>query len=482
MKLTEYVGYDGLGLAELVRTREVTSSELAEVASRAIAAVNPEICAVVEVYDDRIESIREPSLGNGRFGGVPFLIKDDGSFEAGRKCEQGSRLLRDNVSSDDAFFIELVRASGLNNIGRTNVPEFCIANTTENVLYGNTSNPWRLGYSAGGSSGGAAAAVVAGLVPIAHGSDSGGSIRTPASLCGCVGLKPSRGRVSLGPQAAEETWGMSTHLVETRTVRDTAAMLDQLGAPQPGDPFVIRQPDRPYLEYVGAPTGTLRIAFSVDSLMLDHPVNPETAVAVRHAAILLEEMGHSVVEAAPPYQIEQAIGHCRNVYRFGFARSVEALAEVKSTTVGPDNLEPCTLAIYESSKKMGSHVIIDALSYYNEVRRGFGRFFEQFDIWLTPTTAQPAEPWGRYGQNLEGVSAEEYSVLADSVVQFCIPYNVTGFPSISLPLFETSDALPIGIQLGTRHGEEETLIRLASTLEEARPWIGRVPPIHASRY
>jgi amidase len=274
---------------------------------------------------------------------------------------------------------------------------------------------------------------------------------------------------------------MSTKLVESRTMRDTAAVLDCLGRPQPGDPFVIKQPIRPYLEELDAPTKPVRVAFSARPLMLDRPVNPETVAALERTAALLEGMGHTVIEATPVFDVNEAILHSPNVYFVGFARYVDSLAEEMRREVGTETLEPCTLAIYEASKKIDAHAMIDAFSYYNTVRREFGRFFERHDIWLTPTTAQPSEPWGNYGQDLEGLSSEEYMAHIDAAVQFCVPYNITGFPSISMPLEETSDALPIGIQLGARHGEEDLLIRMGRDLEQALPWRKRIPPVHVSR-
>lgn len=480
MNLSEYASYDGLGLAGLVKNGDVSPRELAATAFQAIEKMNPVLNAVVETYDDRISSLDEGSLGPGLFRGVPFLIKDVGNYEAGRKCEQGSRLLQGYVAAHDSFFIQQLRACGLNNIGRTNVPEFCIAGTTENVLYGNTSNPWRIGYSAGGSSGGAAAAVAAGIVPMAHGSDIGGSIRIPAAYCGGVGMKPSRGRISFGPLQDERGWGMATMLGQTRTVRDTAALLDCFGQPQPGDPFIIKQPSRAYLDEVGAPVGKLRIAFSTTPLAPDWPVESETVAATEHTAKILEGQGHIVVEDAPPFDFEGLLRHFNVVWFFGFDRVLENLASELGRDIGPDTLEPCTLDIYHHAKTIDPYDLFAAFAFFNSVRRDFGQFFQQYDVWLTPTTSRPAEPWGLYNQSLTGMSVEGRSRIAESNYQFCSLYNLTGLPSISLPLFATSNHLPIGIQLGARHGEEELLIRVASALEESNPWIDRTPPLHVS--
>jgi len=482
MKLSEYAGFDGLGLAELVQRGEVSPIELAMCANQAIEKVNPHINAVVERYPDKIESLDTHSLKPGPFHGVPFLIKDIGNLEAGRLCEQGSRLLAGFTPEEDSYLYKLIRNSGVNNIGRSNVPEFCIASTTENALYGDTSTPWRKGYSAGGSSGGAAAAVASGMVPIAHGSDIGGSIRIPAAHCGVVGLKPSRGRVSYGPQADERGFGMAANMVQTRSIRDMASMLDCLGKPQPGDPFVIKQPQRPYREEMASPAGKLNIAFSTEPLMKGVPVDPEIKEAVEATAILLESMGHNVERAAPNYNPQDALIHCPNLWFMGFDRYMDAMAEMMGRKVGSDTLEPCTLELYKKAKSLDPFTLFEGFDYANKVRRDFGEHFSKYDVWLTPTTAKVTEPMGKYGQSLTGYSTEEYFQLSEGMVQFCVPYNITGLPAISLPLFETRDGLPIGVQLGARHGEEEVLIRLSAVLEEALPWKGRVPDIHASHY
>src|SRR6266850_5801769 len=246
MNIDEYAKYDALGLAELVSRKRVSPKELAETAARAMAAINPAINAVVETYPDRIDSLDEKTLGDGPFRGVPFLMKDVFGHEAGRRIEFGSRLCRGMIAQADTHLCELFRASGLNILGRSAAPEYSMSGTTESILFGNTSTPWRHGYSAGGSTGGGMAAVVAGMVPMAHGSDIAGSIRIPASHCGGVGLKPSRGRISFGPMVDENGYGLGQSFVQTKTVRDAAAMLDCLAVPQIGDPFLIPRPAASY--------------------------------------------------------------------------------------------------------------------------------------------------------------------------------------------------------------------------------------------
>src|SRR5262249_16510461 len=245
MNLAEYAGFDALGLAELVAKRQVSAKELANAALAAKEKADPKLNAVVETYPDRIAGLNEASLGSGPFRGVPFLIKDVFGHEQGRRIEFGSRLCRGMTVETSTYFLELLKRSGVNILGRSAAPEYSMSATTESVMFGNTSNPWKHGYSAGGSSGGAQAAVSTGIVPLAHGSDIGGSIRIPASWCGGVGLKPSRMRVSSGPVVDEGGWGYSMNLVQAKSVRDVAAMLDCVSVPQPGDPFVIPKPDEP---------------------------------------------------------------------------------------------------------------------------------------------------------------------------------------------------------------------------------------------
>ena len=482
MHLSEYANCDATALAGLIAKGEVSAKEVALCARQAIEKVNPEINAVIETYQDRIEELDDSQLATGPLHGVPFLIKDTGNNEAGRKCERGSRLLEGFSPSKDSHLMQLIRQSGLNTLGRTNVPEFCVAGTTENALYGNTATPWRKGYSAGGSSGGAAAAVAAGIVPLAHGSDIAGSIRIPASLCGGVGLKPSRGRVSYGPGLAEGGHGMAQNLVQSRTVRDTALALDCLSIPQPGDPFLIQQPSRLFVEDARGGSRPLRIAYWNQKLLTEMDVHPEVATEVETAAKQLESMGHRLEEARPEYDSDVVLEHFLAVWFVGYDKYFEALAQAAGRELDTTTLEPMTLQIYQAAREMNPLLLLDALDYWNKVRRNFGDFFSRYDIWLTPTTAMPSEPWGKYNQSIADstLDAISYVRLTEKPVQFCMPYNVTGFPAISLPLSQTSDNLPIGIQLGAAHCQEAMLLQLAADLEQAMPWHKRIPPLHVS--
>lgn len=479
MNLNEYAAYDGLGLAELVRRRDISPRELAQTAKQAIDAANPVIKAVVETYPDRIDSLDEADIADGPFCGVPFLIKDVTGHEKGRKIEFGSRLCEGMIAEFDTNLFKLLKASGLNVIGRSNAPEYSIAGSAENMLYGNTSTPWRAGYAAGGSTGGGAAAVSAGMVPLAHGSDIGGSIRLPAAWCGGVGLKPSRGRISFGPVLDEGGFGLAMNFVQSRTMRDTAAMLDCLSKPQPGDPFVIARPADSYLDCVYRRPAPLRIAWTTKPLM-DTPVEPEIAAATEATARLLADLGHHVEEADLPFDGEQAAREMAHFWFFGFHQRLDGFARKMQRTIGAHTLEPVVLEIYRHAQRMDPYRFLDALAWINRARRDIGEFFTAYDLLLSPTTATLPPVHGVLGLNHEGFDPVEYYAYGDRPVQYSFPFNVAGAPAISLPLALHSNGLPIGIQLAGRPAEDHVVIAVAAALEEAMPWRDRLPPLHVS--
>ena len=481
MKIAEYAAYDALGLAELVARKDVSPKELAATAAAAIEAINPELNAVVETYADRIDRLDERKLGPGPFRGVPFLMKDVFGHEAGRKIEFGSRLCRGMVAQQDTHYCELVRASGVNILGRSAAPEYSMSGTTEGALYGHTCTPWRAGYSAGGSTGGGMAAVIAGIVPIAHGSDIGGSIRIPASYCGGVGLKPSRGRVSFGPTLDENGYGLAQNFVQVKTVRDAAAMLDCLAVPQPGDPFVIPQPEAPYAELIRSKPPRLRIGWSTDGLM-GMETDGEVRAAIANAAHVLAGMGHDVSEESPQFGGLDAMRSMMDVWFFGFDLRLAGYARRTGREPSPETLEPVTFAIYEHAKRMKPEQFINAMAAINATRRKLGAYFTRYDVWLSPTTTRVSEPWGHYNLGRTDVTFED---IAEKVYrgtcQFTLPHNIMGTPAISLPLAMHSAGLPIGVQLGARPAGEHVILQLAAALEEALPWKDRMPPLHVSR-
>jgi amidase len=481
MNLAEYASYDALGLAELVAKKQVSPKELAQTAVAAKNKVDPTVKAVVELYPDRIEGLDEKALGNGPFRGVPTLIKDVFGHEKGRTIEFGSRLCAGMKVEVDTHFAELLRASGVNILGRSAAPEYSMSSTTESALFGNTSNPWKQGYSAGGSTGGGQAAVTAGIVPIAHGSDIGGSIRIPASWCGGVGLKPSRMRISSGPIFDEGGWGWSMNFVQTKTVRDAAAMLDCLAIPQPGDPFVIPKPDETYASLARKAPGKLKVGIVLDELV-GMKVDPEVAKSVEAAAEALAGLGHSVERAKADMGGRDALVAAFDIFFFGFDARLEGYAKRSGHKIGLETLEPVILYVYEAAKQITPARFMAATGVANMARRKLGAFYSKYDIWLSPTTSRVSEPWGRY--NLSRQVNGWQGMIDDLFVppcQYTVPHNLMGTPAMSLPLAMHSSGVPIGVQIAAKPAADHLVLQVAAQLEQAMPWKDRTPPLHVSK-
>jgi amidase len=378
------------------------------------------------------------------------------------------------------YFVDMLKAAGVNILGRSAAPEYSMSATTESTLYGNTSNPWKQGYSAGGSTGGGQAAVIAGIAPIAHGSDIGGSIRIPASWCGGVGLKPSRMRVSVGPVIDEGGWGYAMNFVQTKTVRDAAAMLDCLSIPQAGDPFIIPRPDEPYATLAARAPRKLRVGIVLDEL-LGIGVDAEVAGAVEAAGKALAGMGHSVEPAKVELDGEAMVRATTDIFFFGFDSRLDGYARRSGRKVGPDTLEPVILSVYEAAREITPERFIAAHGAANATRRRLGQFFTKHDIWLSPTTARVAEPWGRYHLSKPGVGWHNLiEELFAAPIQYTIPHNVMGTPAMSLPLAMHSTGVPIGVQIAAKPAAEHLLLQVATALEAALPWRDRVPPLHVT--
>ena len=481
MNLTEYSSYDGVALADLVRRREVSPKELAHLFVEAVEKVNPKINAVIEVYSDRIEELDNRAISTGPFAGVPFLMKDVGAGEGGRHQESGSRFMKGHVADKDSFLTAFFKKAGLTLLGRTTTPEFALGVSTESELMGATRNPWNLETMAGGSSGGSAASIAAGIVPMAHGSDNGGSIRIPASACGLVGLKPSRGRVTLGPDIGELFSGMLQEFVITRTVRDTALMLDMVSEPAPGDPFIITQPIRPYAQEVNAPVGHLRIAWTTDSWQPGVSVDSEVVRCVEQVVSECERGGHELVEASPVFDYEEYLHAVCVAWAFGLYAGMDMFAAGMGRKISEETIEPLMLSFYEYSKGLSAADMFMTEFVLNNFRRTFGKFFEQYDMLLTPTLVKLPEPLGKYTKMRTDIDYIGYMRLCDEIRVHTPAANVTGQPAITLPLGHSQSGLPIGVQFMARFGEEGALIRLASSLEQEMPWSNRIPPVHASR-
>ena len=479
ISLRDYTAHDGLGLAELVARKEVTPDELAAAAFEAVAKVNPRINAVLHTIPKEAATEIRAGLPRGPFTGVPFLIKEIVLHAKGVRCEMGSKLAQGYVPDADTELMARFRRAGLVLAGTTQTPEFGYNPTTETRAFGPVHNPWDLGRSPGGSSGGSGAAVAAGIVPVAHANDGGGSIRIPASCNGLVGLKPSRDRIPSGPDYGDLLCGLACEFALTRSVRDAAALLDAVAGPDPGAPGHPVPPARPYRELIGTPPGRLRIAWTATPAS-GAKVDPECEKAVHETVRLLEGLGHTLIEDRPRYDWDSFLENVNVIWgAFGVA-SIDFAAAMTGRKPGPDNLEAVTLASYEDGKRYSAIDLLNAMTHCNVVSRQVGAFFEKVDVLVTPTIARLPAPLGELNQNREGMTAMEWTRQIFSYVPFTPVFNVTGQPAISLPLHWSAGGLPVGVQIAGRFGDEATLLCLAAQLEQARPWAARRPPIHAA--
>jgi amidase len=475
--VTEYASFDAIGLAELVAKGEVSPAELQAAAHEAAQAVNPQINAIVETW----QADDEPAPGSTPLAGVPFLIKDIGVSMAGRRMELGSRLAAGNVSGADSFLMRRLRRAGLVTFGRTTTPEMAYSNTTEPVLYGATRNPWDLERSAGGSSGGAGAAVAAGVVPIAHATDAAGSIRIPASCNGLFGLKPTRGRVSAGPYADEIFNGLAVHGSVSRTVRDSAALLDQIRGPEPGDPYFAQEPPRPYAEEVTRHPGSLRIGVLTQAWG-GHRTTAPVAGAVSRTAHLLESLGHRVEEVKVDLGAdwEEFVLASAHQWTANLTASIDELATATGRPIDSSTLEPPILASYHYGQRVSGAQFVTALAIRNRIARSLARYFDAHDLLLTPTLPELPVPLGTHAEAADELDGLGWLRRLFDLSPFTAAFNVAGTPAMSVPM--TADAgtgLPIGMQFAAGYGHEGRLFRLAGQLEQASPWSGRTPTVWA---
>jgi amidase len=467
---------DATAQANLVRSGEVSAAELLDAAIERITVLNPTINAVVMEWFDHARSTVAAGLPAGPFTGVPFLLKDFVAPYAGQTESNGNARLKELAitSPVDSTLVARLRAAGLVTAGRTNSPEFAALPTTEPIAWGPTRNPWSLGHSTGGSSGGAAAAVAAGMVPIAQASDGSGSIRIPAALCGLVGLKPSRGRISAGPFADES--GPAVFLGVSRTVRDTAALLDAVHGPGVGDLVVAAPPTRPYVDELAADPRPLRIGV-LDRAPSGVTVHPELVAAVDGTARLLESLGHHVERSYPPALVETDIDDRSPV---GIAAtsamlySLAGLARALGRELTPADMEPLNWVRYLRLREMRAAELLQAQGAATQFRRRVLQWWaDGFDLLLTPTTAAPAAPLGTF----DGESEEAAGPLGNPYIAFTRAFNVTGQPAISLPAGRSTHGVPIGVQLAADHGREDVLLAVGAQVERARPWSDEIPPV-----
>lgn len=462
MRFDEYRRHDALGLAQLVARREVSPGELMATAMARLEEVNPKINAVTQTFTPR-------GGGEGPFAGVPFLLKDLGAQLSGTPTTGGSALFKDAVAGQDSAIVRAYLAAGLAIFGKTNTPEFGLMPVTEPALFGPSRNPWDLTRTPGGSSGGASAAVAAGIVPAAHASDGGGSIRVPAHACGLFGMKPSRGRVSFAPLG--EGWGGASmqHAV-TRSVRDSAALLDVVSRPQAGDPYFLAPPERPFVEEVGREPGRLRIAFTTQGIAAPS-IDAECEAAVRDAAQLCATLGHEVEEAAIPGDLQALARAAGQVIAASTAAMLDAEAERRGRPIEAHELEPGTFAMYRSTVVSGP-AYVRAIQTIHAVSRQVAALFERFDVLLLSTAGSPAVPVGWLMEDPRAFRERLFAFMSNTQL-----FNNTGQPAMSVPLAWSREGLPIGLQFVAPMGEEARLFRLAGQLEQARPWFERVPAL-----
>lgn len=490
--MDSYPSFDATALAELVRSGAATPAELLEAARRRAAEVNPVINAIVADVEPAPSAVHDAV-----FAGVPFLVKDLHQDVAGYPTSNGSRSMAAVTAAEHATVVQRWLDAGLAIFGKTNTPEFGAKGITEPELFGPARNPWNTGHTPGGSSGGAAAAVAAGIVPCAGASDGGGSIRIPASACGLVGLKASRGVIPAGPGHGEYLGGTATDGVISRSVRDTAAMLDVLTGPTPVAPYLPAQPHSSYAAEVGQPPGRLRIGFCTASSINAHP-HPEAVSAVDGAAQLLADLGHEVEQLSKPPVDDAALA--KDFLTTWFVYCTYQLDEAKAVSSADDSAFELDTRLMAALGRATKPVdLIRALERRHEHVRRLAHFHQTYDLLLTPTTATPPPRIGafdlppavRTAQRMllsaRAAGLLRLTPIVDKIVNDnlgWVPYtqlaNLTGRPAVSVPLHWTPDGLPIGVQFVGRLGAEGQLIRLASQLEQARPWFERRPTLTAS--
>jgi amidase len=492
---SEYSRYDALELGRMIQAREVSPLELVESVIESIERLNPVLNSVVCRLDDDARRAAQGPLPKGPLSGVPMLLKDLLSPYAGKPFTSGSRLYANYIPDTDAELVRRYKAAGLIITGKTNTPEFGILPVTEPELFGACRNPWNVDRTPGGSSGGAAASVAAGIVPVAHGGDGGGSIRIPAACCGLFGLKPTRGRNPCGPDASEHWLGFAVEHVLTRSVRDSAALLDVSSGPEPTSPYWAPPNNRPFLDEVGVPPGRLKIAFTTEP-HLPGRVHADCVAAVQDAARLCESLGHTVVEAGPKINGEEFAFHFFLIICASVAGGIRAFEHFAKRSAQPEELELSTRLAGLLGAQLGAGDTIAAMAALQAAARDVMRFYGEYDVLLTPVLGAPPLPLGALQPRGAELIAQQtvarlklgpalkfrriIEATVSRVFEF-VPFspiaNVTGQPSMSVPLFWNNQGLPIGTMFTGRFGDEATLLRLAAQLEAARPWQNRRPPV-----
>lgn len=465
----EYPQFDAIGLADLIRNREISTNELIEEAISRIEKANPILNVVVtKLYDDA-KFVIDSNLPDGPFTGVPFLLKEFDQY-AGAPNTYASQYFVENICEQDSEMVHRYKKGGLVILGKTNVPELGLTASTESKFYGPCRNPWDINISAGGSSGGSAAAVASGMVPVALGSDGGGSIRIPASCCGVFGLKPTRGRNPVGPTQGESWSGLVVKHVLSKSVRDSAAILDLTAGPDVGAPYYAPEPTESFLSQTNKKPKPLKVAFSIEPAF-ETKVDQECITAVQDTVELLKDMGHVTEEIQLDY-IDDASEFWRAFYIVMMANTdVTVSAYLQKTGLVPtyDLFEKWTWLNLQRSKYNTATNFVESLQLLHRTGRRIAQLFQTFDILVTPTLAKPPPHIGYLDTMLE---YEEYAARSGEFFPFTACFNVSGNPAMSVPLHFTSDNIPVGVQFVGRYGDEATLFQLAFALEEAKPWAG----------
>lgn len=488
----ELIGYDAIALSELIRKGEISPVELLEITIQRIEKVNTRLNAVIHKMYDQARGtaenwnseIRAGKANGAVFCGVPFLLKDLIAEYKGAPFHEGSKAVKGYISKLDSELVKRQKTGGLIIVGKTNTPEFGCLPTTEPALHGPTVNPWDPSLTPGGSSGGSAAAVAAGVVPMAHGNDGGGSIRIPASCCGLFGLKPTRGRNPLGPLFGDIGGGIVHEHAVTRTVRDSAALLDVTSGPDLGDPYYAPPKQRSFLEEVGRDVGRLKIGFLTsipEGWNEETQLHPDCAKAVKDAAQLCESLDHIIEEVVP-----DQISHPNIPEIFGYVFScfvghiIAYWERELGRKIGQDELEPVTWGRYQAGLNRPGADYLVTLEEIQRFSRKIARWYHEsdYDLLLSPTMRIPPTKLGAFESTPE--DPLKWIEVTLSFVAFTRIQNMTGQPAMSVPLFWNEDNVPIGVQFSGRFGDEATLFRLAAQLEQARPWADRKPPIHCN--
>jgi amidase len=471
VQLAEYSRCDAIELRRLLAARELHADEVRDAALRAIEAVRPLNAVVSGPYEDAAGS------DDGPLAGVPFAVKDT-LPEADRPLSFGSRLLDGYVARREATLAQRLRAAGLVSLVRSATPEFAFNTDTAPVLHGATLNPWDPARSPGGSSGGAAALVASGALPVAHGNDGGGSIRIPAAWCGLVGLKPSRGRVPMGPAVGEAVGGFAHEFALTRSVRDAAALLDAVVGPAPGDRYYVARPQTSYAEAVGKRPAPLRVAVHADSFF-GTPTEPAVREAAQDAARALQGMGHHVEEACATVNVEALRACMETIWSVDLAGLAATFSRISGREARPGQVEAASWACIRRGRELSALELEAAQAVVNSTSRRWGRFLDDYDLFLCPTAPTAAPPSGVPDQDSDEIAtAGDWLEAVFGLIPFTPLANLTGQPAISLPLGHGADGMPVGVMLTAQTLREDLLLAVAAALEEALPWRDRRPLVY----